>query len=276
MAYYRDERQYFNEYEQHGDKPKVLFEGDSWFSIPDTANIPVQLDSLLDISILCLADPGDTLEDLSQGRQYKELESLIKSNRYGQTWDAIVLSAGGNDIIGPEIRNFLVARGPPSDDPRDYIDQTKLEPALDLIKRRFTALKRLRDNSRANPRTPILVHTYSYLLPRDAAHRLLAWKVAGPWIYPHMIEVGVTDSTVQRAIVKYLLDRYHDRLKNISSPRGSNFHVIDSRRALPPFGSSSRKADQSLWSDEIHPTSRGFHRIARNYFVPAFKKIGIG
>jgi len=276
MAYYSDDKQYFDEFGEHGDKPKLLFEGDSWFSIPDNASIPVQLDSLLDLSILCLADPGDTLEDLTAGRQYKRLESLIRSERYGQTWDAIVLSAGGNDIIGPEIARYLVRPRRASRDPEDYIDNEELNPALDGMRERFETLKQLRDTSTANPDTPILVHTYSYLSPRDAAHRLLVWKTSGPWIYPHMIAAGITDAAVQRAIVRYLLDRFHGVLRDIARARGSNFHVVDTRRALPPAGTSRRKADRSLWGDEIHPTSRGFHRIARNYFVPALKKLGIG
>ena len=275
MAYYSDEKQYFDDYERHSNKKKVLFEGDSWFSIPDAANIPVQLDSLLDLSILCLADPGDTLSDLTRGRQYKMLESLIKSDRYGQTWDAIVLSAGGNDIIGPEVKNYLVPPGGSSSNPEDCIDERELQPALDLMKERFNALKRLRDNSSANPDTPILVHTYSYLAPRDAAHRLLVWKVSGPWIYPHMLDKGITDGALQRRIVKYLIDRFHDTLDEIASARGSNFHIVDSRRALPP-ADTSPQADNQLWGDEIHPTSLGFNRIARRYFVPAFQELGMG
>ena len=275
MAYYNDENRYFDEYERHSNKKKVLFEGDSWFSIPDAANIPVQLDSLLDLSILCLADPGDTLSDLTRGRQYKKLESLIKSNRYGQTWDAIVLSAGGNDIIGPEIRNYLLPPAGSGSKPADCIDENALRPALDLMQQRFDALRRLRDNSSANPDTPIVVHTYSYLAPRDAAHRLLVWKVAGPWIHPHLLDKGITDGALQRGIVKYLLDRFHDTLDEIASARGSNFHIIDSRRALPP-ANARPGADNPLWGDEIHPTSIGFNRIARKCFVPALKKLGIG
>lgn len=275
MAYYNDEKQYFEDYDQHAGKKKVLFEGDSWFSIPDAANLPVQLDSLLDLSILCLADPGDTLKDLTEGRQFRKLESLIRSERYGQTWDAIVLSAGGNDIIGPEISNYLVSPQTPSNKPEDYIDEDALQPALDLMTKRFNALKRLRDNSSANPDTPILVHTYSYLAPRNAAHRLLVWKVSGPWIFPHMLEKGITDGALQRRIVKYLLDRFHETLDAIASARGSNFHVIDSRRALPP-AATSPQADNRLWGDEIHPTSIGFNRIARKYFVPALRELGIG
>ena len=141
MAYYTDDRKYFDEFAMHGAKKKILFEGDSWFSIPDIANIPLQFDSLLDLSILCLADPGDTLEELSEGRQFKKLESLIKDQRFGQKWDALVFSAGGNDVIGPEIKGLLrKPTDPESTDPNDYLDATAVTKAFELIRRRFMAL----------------------------------------------------------------------------------------------------------------------------------------
>jgi len=59
MAYYTRAADYWAEFAAHGLKKKILFEGDSWFSIPDIANIPIQIDSTLDLSILCTAAPGD-------------------------------------------------------------------------------------------------------------------------------------------------------------------------------------------------------------------------
>ena len=41
MAYYTDERKYFDEFSMHGGRQeKILFQSNSWFSIPDIEEIP--------------------------------------------------------------------------------------------------------------------------------------------------------------------------------------------------------------------------------------------
>lgn len=275
MAYYTDERKYFAEPYMHINKKKILFEGDSWFSIPDIANIPIQFDSLLDLSILCLADPGDTLEELSEGFQYKKLESLIKDDRYGQKWDALVFSAGGNDVIGPEIRGLLKKPSiSNSRDPDEYLDGSAVKKIFDQIRKRFIALKELRDKSKVNAGTPIFVHTYSYLTPRNVAHKVLVWKASGPWIFPYMTALGITDCMIQKAIVENLLDRFWETLQSIAKEKNSNFFVIDTRKSLPPVTCEDRDKSVEYWRDEIHPSSKGFAHITKTTIIPAMQKEG--
>ncbi len=273
MAYYTDERKYFDEFYMHGTKKKILFEGDSWFSIPDIANIPIQFDSLLDLSILCLADIGDTLEELSEGTQFKRLESLIKDNRYGQRWDALVFSAGGNDVIGPEIKGLLKQpTNPASTDPNDYLDAVAVRKTFELIRKRFISLKGIRDRSKANPDTPIFVHTYSYLTPRNVAHKVFVWKMPGPWVYPYMTALGITDCAIQQAIVATLLDGFCKTLQSIEVELNSNFFVIDTRKSLTPVTCKNRDTSFEYWRDEIHPSSKGFAHIAKTFLIPAMQK----
>ena len=275
MAFYSRPAEYWDEFAMHGAKKKILFEGDSWFSIPDIANIPVQVDSALDLSILCTADPGDTLEDLTEGTQFKMLESLIKDDRFGQQWDALVFSACGNDVIGPEIAGLLRKPSSPSQDPKDYLDTGALTKAFALMKKRLLTLCNLRDKSKVNKKTPIFMHTYSYLTPRNAAHKVFAWKVSGPWVFPHMTALGITDCAIQQAIVAELLDRFHDLLKSIEKQAASNFHVLDARRALKPVPCAQRDTSSDLWRDEIHPSSRGFRQITTNVVIPGLKAAGV-
>lgn len=275
MAYYTDERKYFDEFYIHGNKKKVLFEGDSWFSIPDIANIPIQFDSQLDLSILCLADPGDTLEELSEGKQFKKIEGLIKDDRYGQKWDALVFSAGGKDVIGPEIKGLLRSPAHPSStNPNDYLDLSAVKQLFITMRKRLVAIKKLRDRSKVNSKTPIFIHVYSYLTPRNVAHKAFVWKVAGPWIFPHMTSFGINDCVIQRAIVATLLDQFHDLLRSISDEPNANFHVIDTRKALTPVGCEDRDTSFEYWRDEIHPSSKGFSLITKNFFIPRMKEVG--
>ena len=275
MAYYTDVRKYFDELYMHGTKKKILFEGDSWFSIPDIANIPIQFDSRLDLSILCLADPGDTLEELAEGMQFKKIESLIKDDRYGQKWDALIFSAGGNDVIGPEIKKLLQKpANRSSTDPNDYLNQEVTKKTLATIKKRLIAIKNVRDRSKINADTPMFIHTYNYLTPRNIPHEIIVWKMSGPWIFPYMESMGIIDCAIQQAIVATLLDQFHDVLQSMASEPGSNFHVIDTRTALAPVSCDERNTSFEYWRDEIHPSSKGFALITKNYFIPYLQNGG--
>ena len=275
MAYYTNPRKYFNELPMHGARPKLLFEGDSWFSIPDLMHIPAQLDHMLDASVLCVAAPGDTLVKMAEGAQLSTLKWLIHDVIDGQRWDAILLSAGGNDIIGEGMQYFLKNTDPSSDQVEDYINQEVLSDCVALMDARLNAIVALRDASIANPSTPILIHTYSYLTPRNVAHKVLAWGVSGPWIYPYMANKGIVDCALQKAIVVYLLDRFHALLSDIEQRPNANVHVIDTRLALPRLACAERGRQSKYWYDEIHPTSKGFALLARDYFVPKLKSLGL-
>ena len=275
MAYYVNPRKYFNELAMHGARPKLLCEGDSWFSIPDLCHIPAQLDKMLDASILCVAAPGDTLLEIAEGAQLSTLKWLIHDVIDGQRWDAILLSAGGNDIIGDGMQYFLQNTDPSSDHIEDYINQDALSERMALMRRRLSAIIALRDGSIANPSTPILIHTYSYLTPRNVAHKVLAWGISGPWIYPYMINKGIVDCALQKDIVVYLLDRFHGLLTEMAEQPNANLHVVDARLALPRLDCAKRGQQSKSWYDEIHPTSKGFALLARDYFVPKLKSLGV-
>lgn len=274
MSYYTDPRRYFIEMELHSAKKKLLFEGDSWFSIPTIGNIPIQLDSLGDFSILCLADPGDTLEQLTDGPQYPMLNALVDTEQWGQKWDALLLSAGGNDVIGPEIRTLLKAPPHGGTDPKAYVKGDVLKATLKKMRERFLKLMHMRDASQINGGMPIFVHTYSYLTPRNIPHQLIAWRLSGPWIYPHMKSTGIVDCDVQQAIVRYLLDSFREMLGDIEA-NNALFHVIDTRQALPPVPCLERDSSTAYWRDEIHPSSAGFKRIAQDYFMPALRNADV-
>lgn len=276
MAYYTDSRKYFEELYDHGHKKKILIEGDSWFSIPDIVNIPLQLDSKLDLSILCLADPGDTLEELSEGRQFKQLEMFIKDTRYGQRWDGIILSTGGNDVIGPEIKGLLKSpSNPKAKEPTDYLIESAVVDNFKKMKKRLNKIRNLRDKSKANTNTPIFIHTYSYLTPRNVAHQLMAWKISGPWVYPHMQSIGIIDCEIQKSIVKKLLDYFYEMLSSIAKEPDSNFHIIDIRTALSPVDCDPKNTPSEYWRDEIHPSSKGFSIITENHFIPSLREAGV-
>lgn len=276
MAYYTDEWRYFHELAEHSNKKRILFVGDSWFSIPDLANIPIQFEQQLDLSILCLADPGATLAELVQGTQFERFCRVMNDDKFGQKWDAIVLSTGGNDVIGPDIATMLKAPAVlGSMDPVDYLDVDALSRQFALIRQRLMQLRQVRDGSSVNQDTPIFLHTYSRVTPRDVAHRVLVWKIAGPWIYPCLVAAGIVDCALQCALVGSLNDRFFDEVQAMAQEPGANLHLIDVRHVLAPVACITRNAKDELWDDEIHPSSKGFEILAREHFIPALRQMGI-
>jgi lysophospholipase L1-like esterase len=273
MAYYTDERQYFDELEQHNHLKKILCDGDSWFSIPDIANIPIQLDSQFDLSILCLADPGATLAELAGGMPFARLQRLLHEPQFGQHWDAILISSGGNDVLGPDIQRMLQPAS--GDQVQDYINNAAQEQVYATIRQRIEAILAVRDQSPINADTPVIFHSYSYMTPRNVAHRVLAFNVAGPWVYPALLALGITDSALQQAISRELTDRFYQLLQSIAADARRNFHVVDVRSVIAPVPASERDGQAALWSDEIHPNSAGFACLTEQGFALMLRQLGI-
>lgn len=272
MTYFTDERRYFAELADHGHKKRLLFEGDSWFSIPDLANIPLQFEQQQDVSILCQANPGNTLAEQVQGHQLQRLTRLLHDDQFGQKWDAIFLSVGGNDVIGPDIEHMLKA--PPlagSPDPLDYLDPGAIELRFGVLRDRLNTLLAVRNSSRINRTTPLFMHSYARVTPRDAAHKALVWNLAGPWIYPRLLAAGIVDCALQTAIVSTLLDRFFALLQTLAEAPGAGLHLIDVRDVLPRPDCASRNAPHEFWADEIHPSAKGFELLARQCFFPALQ-----
>lgn len=273
MSYYTDPSRYFAEMELHGSKKKVFIEGDSWFSIPDIANVPIQLESKFDLSILCLANPGNRLEDMTTGFQLQRRQNLLGDAAQGQKWDVIMLSAGGNDVLGPNLKHLLQPAA--SVTAEDYLNQDTIAQVYGQIRQHLQSIMQLRDQSPLNHDTPIVIHSYSYLTPRNFGHHFLLWNLLGPWVYPQFLSLGILDCGLQQAICTLLTDRFYAMLCEMAAAPGANLHVVDVRQTVPPVPALVRDLKSLLWDDELHPSSEGYAMITESGFVPVLKKLGI-
>jgi hypothetical protein len=71
-----------------------------------------------------------------------------------------------------------------------------------------------------------------------------------------LIEKGIKDVTLQRAIIRRLVDSLYDMMFKVAGkPSDTGVHVIDVRGTL--------KIENNEWADEIHGTSAGFKKVAR-------------
>lgn len=236
----------------------LLTEGDSWFSYPLNANIADHIEMMNDFSILRLEHNGDEAREIlaAGSEQLKKLKYYLKNYPV----EALLISAGGNDLIAEELAKVLQKRV------NGGAWQTSLKAAalsavLDDIVAGYARLLDARDNLR--PNCVVITHSYCYFQPtgRKATGPFGLLK-AGPWMRPVLVAKGIDPDTEGREIARYLVDELHARLTALAAAR-RRFHVVDMRTALPP--------DNVHWADEIHPSGAGFRRLAEDCWRPLLR-----
>jgi len=239
---------------------KLLAKGDSWFS---TGSFPVcnmlqQMQFSRSACILNLAIPGDTVAAMSERiDHWGDHFSFQVGAPDAPRWDAILMSAGGNDLIEalPDlVRNRIISQRA-----SDYVDPVALHALEQRIIAGYSRIVSFRDRAGSpNRGVPIFAHTYDYAVPSRAPARIYDLvPVDGPWLSPRMSDVP---PQVWPALSKYLIDRVARTLQALQSTL-PNFVVIDTRGILHCVGSETtgRSGD---WQNEIHPSQAGYRKLA--------------
>ncbi|WAJ28458.1 GDSL-type esterase/lipase family protein [Antarcticirhabdus aurantiaca] len=215
--------------------PRIVSEGDSWFQYPFLLDDVV--DHLQDaFAVFSLDGAGDTLVDYLK---QDELVGAVLAERP----DAVLLSGGGNDLLGAGRLKHVVEPHRPRHAAQDHLREAfdrRLSEVLDDYRR---LLSRLRA---AAPSTPVFIHAYDHAIPRN-----------GRWLGRPLNDIGVADPTLQREIVRLIVDRFHDGLARlIRDPAiGPRVTLVDCRGAV---------ADGD-WYDELHPDDEGFGVVAGRF-----------
>ncbi|MBI3417746.1 MAG: SGNH/GDSL hydrolase family protein [Verrucomicrobia bacterium] len=244
--------------------PKILTEGDSWFDLPFPGrNIIDQLITHYsgEACWLRLEHSGDEatemfLRDPKQHvNQVDTLQRVLKTYAF----DLILISAGGNDIIGTDGDFFgsLLQSGD-EDEPASFLDLDRLTDKLDEIEEAYRALFALRDQYQLGKK--IVAHSYDDAIPQDRGVRLV-FPIKGPWFWPHLIDAGITSPRVQCDIVHELMERFKARLQTLADEPGNKFLLLD----------TSDTVNDDQWEDELHPSAEGFHTVAEK-FLPALRE----
>ena len=245
---------------------RVLAEGDSWLSIflPRDGNLLTWLESRHDVVVLDLSYPGDTLADMASGRQFELFRRLISDERHGWRFDAILLNGGGNDLIVGGLQRILkkpARSGRAKHKAEDWIDFEALDRLLEDIGDCFGSFIQARSDSALNGECPILSWTYDFITPRNCGAQLLGVTVEGPWICPRLSAAGIEAPELQKTIIDTLLISYRTRLLELSADPVNNFRVVDTQGTLTP-ASPEDLASKGDWADEIHPSARGWNKLA--------------
>jgi hypothetical protein len=259
--------QYQKAVDAYPDAPRALCFGDSWFQyVPHPTDLNKQLARTFKNTLFLnegVAGRDSASWKIGLPRVGREIGSYA--------FKAILLSNGGNDVVGDEMKEFVKTadqpQAPGSFDwgvipplVMDHIRLATFQCAIQYAIEDMAQVVQLRDLYSRD--SIIFVHTYAYIWPNGAAFRLGPIKL-GPWVKPYLTDAGITDIKDQRVITCWLIDQFYRRLQILASQH-PNIRVIDSRNALP---------QQSQWENEIHPTAAGFERIAKNYWVPQLKGI---
>ena len=248
----------------------VLAEGDSWFSVGGVpaGNILYALNFPKSTLVVNIADPGHKLvENIGDPARMEELRRLVAEKKDAYKWKFILLSGGGNDLIGGA-ENLLKKNNPPSTVAADYIDADKLNDLMERVQAHFRSIVEMRDSTDYNRNTPIFTHTYDYPTPRNAPARVLGAGVGDAWLSKAFANAGipqsmwrdVSDDLLKRLATAILeLDCRHSP-DSVPTPL-TEFYVIDTcntlERADPDTDGSSKD-----WLNEIHPGISGNRKLA--------------
>jgi hypothetical protein len=237
----------------------VLSEGDSWFSYPLNANIADHIEMMSDLSMLRLEHNGDEAREIlgAGSEQLRKIKYYLKNYPV----DALLMSAGGNDLVAGELKRILNTRVAGASW-QSAVRLDTLTTVLDDIVDAYARLLDARDALR--PSCVVLAHSYCYFEPtgRKAAGPF-GLGSAGPWLRPVLVARGIDPEAEGAQFSRYLIDELHARLQSLAATR-RRFEVIDMRAALP---------DQVHWADEIHPSGTGFRKLAESCWRPSLVRL---
>jgi hypothetical protein len=256
---WRRERRFEKRIAEGAQKPVLVSEGDSWFQFPFLIDDVVDhLEE--DFLIWSLDAAGDTADNMvNRHPEYKS--GLDKQKANGVS--GFLFSGAGNDVIGEDLLGnpVLAELLKPYQSGKDaawHVDKARLSTVLTRLEADY---RKVVATVRADPdfkRLPIYIHGYDYAIPgsypgdlRNPVHAR-----QDQWLGAPLAAKGITDNTLQREIIRVLIDALYDMLERVAG-RSTDTHVfiVDVRGTL----------HLGDWVDEIHGTSAGFRKVADQF-----------
>lgn len=245
----------------------LVAEGDSWFDYPN-ADVLKMLRRRHDYSVESVAQYGHTLDSMAYDRaQLAGVAGQLKALRdRSLVPKAILVSAGGNDIAGPELGVML-------NNSRSGLEKLNQTITRELVFRRFqvamitllSAMTELSINT-FDRRIPILVHGYDYPVPDGRGFLGGFWILPGPWMKPAFALKGdpqaLNPLAQDQAVINSLIDDYNRMLEGLPKIEGLE-HV----RYVRLVGTLSADPENYTtdWGNELHPSPQGFQSIAERF-----------
>lgn len=267
---------------------RLLAEGDSWFTLGSlnlarNSNLLYELDCKTSTIVVNCAYPGDTLLQMVAGVNDPDFDRMLRKKNFARYWEAIVVSAGGNDLIAAaqlpvrdkagaptplEQRILLTpqeasARTDGAAGAARYVSEAGWQLLQQFLLVNFRLLVARRDEGPSQGR-PLLLHTYS--VPT-------VWPVGtvgAPkgWLFPAFESAGIAPADRQ-AVAAELFGRLRRLLLSLDSGSGHTnalpaVRVFDSATAVvlqPP--DITKTGSSGDWVNEIHPNRAGYVKLGK-------------
>lgn len=248
--------------------PKVPLDflaiGDSWFEYPLDGNGPSFGNTAIvaQTHLGAIGDPPPhILNQALHGQStqavlsYENQETIISVLEDPDQWlnrdsglpDAILVSAGGDDLVGDQFAIYLDYGG------TNGLNVGRFAGALDSVEASYADLFAFRDIFAKG--VPVIAHCYDYALPNNV-HPIC---VPHGWLQPSIDFAGY-EYQPGLVIVRQMIDMFYDRLTKLAAVPQNNFYVVDTR------GTLTRNTSQPLgWANEIHPYPSGFAALADKF-----------
>jgi hypothetical protein len=237
----------------------LVAEGDSWFDYP-WHDVLRDLEDRHGYEVESVAHRGDSVELMAYGGgQLEEFTRRIeKVLRQSIVPSAILLSGGGNDVAGPEFGMLLdhvrSATAGLNDQVLSGVIDQRIHYAYITILSAVTEVCR----QRTGRALPIIIHGYDHPVP-DGRGFMGGWgPLPGPWLEPGFREKGFDELDTRIRLAAVLIDRFNVMLQGIAAmPEFGHVRYLDLRGTL-----SNGQSYKTWWTNELHPTERGFAAIA--------------
>ncbi|RYE02012.1 MAG: SGNH/GDSL hydrolase family protein [Sphingobacteriales bacterium] len=242
-----------------GANPSIIFLGDSWFWYP-VGNLPLAIHTAFsEHDFLVVGRNGSEAAEWKD-KHRKDIDGAFKF--YGDAAQALVLSGGGNDVAGAsDFLKIIKANCSKATTPQECYQPGQPESLLSSL---FGHYKSVILKFRArNPQAPVILHNYDNAWPSGKGF-------LGPsdWLQVPM-DMAKVPKALRRDLFKDLIEQLHGLHQALADDQ-----AVGPVLALKTAGTLPEKPDgvASWWANELHPTPRGFRRIADQKFIPELKK----
>lgn len=256
----------------NGEKlPVLVSEGDSWFQFP--LFIDEVVDQLGGKYLIWSVDAaGDTAENMVFGKP--EYMKALREQK--PRVKAFLFSAAGNDIIGedpetqvPVLLELLKDFNGNANDVAGHVNMGLFSERLDFLRKAYTKVV---TDIRAEPgfgKLPVIIHGYDYAFPYPEGKndkRDPEWAKKDEWLGIPFRKRKIKNPALRRNIVKFMIDALYDMLGEVAGDSAkTRVWLVNCRGAMPNL---------TDWADEIHGTSKGFAKVAKEFGKVLTKALG--
>jgi hypothetical protein len=255
-------------------KYRILVEGDSWMDRSSLLQ-PSLLPSLAalfdkanqDVLFIKISRFGDTLKNMGGGKN-RELELWIKT-QFGWKFDAMLLSAGGNDYIDaaadvpPDQGLIRDVKGTVPGSAADCVHHNALNQLGTQLGDAFSRIHAWVQSSQ-HPGMPIFLNAYDTPTARPAP----ALVGVQAWLHRAYVKNSIPGDFDGHSLYGSLIRLLFEHLRLIVSAMASgraHVHMVPTSGVLTPAKLGNTDSDGD-WLNEIHPNPNGWKKLAPVWF----------